>query len=227
MTLHLPYADAYGTAKGLNAALGLRTKLYMLPYQWRRGEASDMWWLAPTPEKRAFPYGKLIFSTRDEPAGTVFCGHHVERGFGAPVDERDMRLTDRWVWHRFARELADRFPAVLGEVEEEAGTPPVIHVSAPPYATDAEADFVTFSAGRSGLAVTDSRLTTDLLIPTSRSTTIGDLAGNLSALPPDKIGWYWVDVLVGIECQLGAGGSDDTSACAEAMAGFEPWLGKA
>ena len=64
-----------------------------------------LWWLVPSKEWSGYSYGKLVFSTERAPAGEIFAGLNVEKGFRTtavqahPRTPRVQALRRGWTWH--------------------------------------------------------------------------------------------------------------------------------
>jgi hypothetical protein len=77
----------------------------LTPRPWNRFDPDEtLWWLVPSTEWPAYHHGKLVFSNERAPAGEIFAGLNVEKGFGEiaarayPKTQRTQLLGHGWAW---------------------------------------------------------------------------------------------------------------------------------
>lgn len=73
---------------------------------WNRYRTNELYWLVPSTEWPAYPYGKGFFKFIGENKSKLFTGLHVERGLSEKGVEaygvkKSLILKEDWIWHKF------------------------------------------------------------------------------------------------------------------------------
>jgi len=190
-------------------------RLTARPYN-RFDPANTPWFVTASTEWPAYRLAKLELEPGE--AGTLRAGFYVEKGLDAGCaimyPKRPGYIMDEtWAWHRILQAMVDgALERAIAGAAERAGLPIRIWLDSGYPAADAEGaggtilrdswSYWTFnwSAGRLALSGSINPPHHDVL---GSCASLTDLPAALESLP--QFGWRWVDLLIGVECQLAPG----------------------
>jgi hypothetical protein len=224
MAFGLELPNAMCVAQAVAADLESRgiDPLMALPYNHNKPAESN-WWVQPSKKNPAFMYGKFAFEPQPEREGRLFCGLHIEKGFGPPVallmrtaKQRRLLMHDDWMWHKFISDLrASALDAPVRAVVDRIHDALRVVVRAT-YWKEFELDFETdtgvkrraegveFRANVGSIEWEHcaSRSPSKLLKAATRATTLAALGEALVTVPDHD--WVWIDFLVGYDFTMNA-----------------------
>ena len=223
----LPYPDFLSAVHGLLAQWNSlpAVDLNLLPYNRFDAVKSSVWWLAPTREKVAFKYGKLLVG-EDHPVsmpGSMFCGLHIEKGPEYVGVKAGHKLGDDWIWSGFLNDCSGAFNDAASEARRVLNADLDIHVFAWPDGGGGP-DHLQFELGDAGLKNTEAVTPLNVLEGLDKADSVPALGRALSDLSSDRREFYWIGVQVGHMFKLDPAGPDDTDQCLRMLRVFEPWL---
>lgn len=204
-----------------------------------------LWWIIPSKDFPAYRHGKYALRPERGPGKGVFCGLHVEKGFGEAVrplagsaKERRCIMTDDWIWHDIVGDAASgKLGEALGRLAEASGLTPLVQVVGDlyqggdfdPYSVERERDTVTFqwSDGAVTIDPASTRTPTGLLSPLRHTASLGEALGAAAGL--DKCEWLWLDAYVGLPFALDPAGDDGGAwpprrLWQDVLAPLKPWF---
>lgn len=186
-------------------------RLFLLPFNRYAPQATE-WWLTPTPERTAYPYGKIaLFGYEDG----IFVGFYVEKGFGpsvAMVDQsarsRGWLVDETWLWPSALISMQDGSLAkAADDVAARSGLDTRVLVNVIPFEPRGEPSDPKARPPRARMrwGLRNGRLTkfeeeTRAAFEEARqlwsATSLPELAAQLRTLPRQD--WLWVDLYIGV-----------------------------
>jgi hypothetical protein len=202
---------------------------------WSRHDPDEtLWWLVPSTEWPAYSHGKLVFSTDRAPAGEIFAGLNVEKGFGVaaiqayPKTPRTQVLGPGWTWHLVVDgEGPTHFAKVLGEVSIRQ--PALVRVEASrvsdpsdydPHGVRRQRESLVFRCSPDGLSLAQE-VQIEVLSPLTAIKSFVRLAERLRSLP--EADWLWVDLYAGVTVRRDTA-LDVTDLYRSVLSRLAPWV---
>ncbi len=207
---------------------------YPLPYNRFTFEQSSQWWISPTSEKEAYPYGKAVFSTESNwvPVGHVFCGYNVEKGlvnFENQLADKDFGnprwvLKPDWMWNRFTQQPVDELKQMLVNADNKTEFPTLIIVNCGPLVENAPWDRVEFVMKDDQLEPASYEGNNQSLEPLSGMTNLETFQSALRDLSGQANAWNWIDLYIGSHFPLTMNNDEDLHPCVSLVSTFLPWI---
>ena len=223
--MNLPYK----TTRDL--VIELRTSylpgLHVLPYNRFDMDHSVHWWLSPTSDKIAFPFGKATSTTDRAWIGKddVFCGFNVEKGvLQEGVTRQAEVMTNDWAWHRFVKRANAPLAGLIGEAIEKTGLDLKIGLQCGIAGADVAWESLWFDVVDNRLVQRSYKPVDGILAPVAASTDFESFADALRSIDGKPTAFHWIDLGVGSTFTMNRSGPDDTAVCAELLKTFNPWM---
>lgn len=245
MSLLAKYPDARSVAYAVRDELeGFWQSISVHP--WNRYDPDNgLWWVIASTDWPAYKHGKLVFDRGDEYTltGRLFCGLHVEKGFGERVAQvypalrnRNEIMTSEWCWWRFMQGFKDgSLQSAAKEVAEATSTPILLRLNAifveAPDSWDYHAprrlqDDIVFELNNGILNCKKGRTPLRILIQAKRSSSLSELREAISNI--SKAGWIWLDFFIGTGCDISTAGDanawDASRLWKKVLSKWQPWL---
>ncbi|NBG88107.1 hypothetical protein [Isachenkonia alkalipeptolytica] len=183
------------------------------PWNYRRPDTT-LWWLVPSTDWPAYPYGKYRISKEPQHASI---GFWVEKGIKGsvltmlkPKTVNLLKIDDHWRWHHVMEELINgKFEKRLLEVRNQTKLPVYIQLSAHYVTGDFEpyAKKVRHEEGhrvkyllKSEQEVEAQELKGSIFKGFDKTTNLEELGEKIKQLP--DLDWYWIDFEVYVQVPL-------------------------
>lgn len=222
--MSLPYASVQ------DAAIALRDYAFrgfsVLPFNRWDIDHSQHWWLSPTSQKIAFPYGKVILTQSSwVPADNVFVGFCVEKGVLFEGEwNRNNIMKDDWFWHRFLDVANVPLASAVHEASLAVGRKITIHVDSGTL-VDRNWASVQFDAEGGRLVQTSYIEGNRTLGTLASSASFAEFADSLRAINgATSSAWQWIDVVVGTDFSMSADEPTELDECAKMLTPFKHWM---
>jgi|GEM_PF-1356548 len=201
---------AHGVLKELNLTKKLFTSR---PWNYRKPDTT-LWWLVPSTDWPAYPFGKYRISKDPQHA---FIGFYVEKGIKGPVlsmlkpkNADQLKIDDHWRWHHVMDELENgEFEKRIMEMKVQTELPVYILISAhhvtgdfEPYAKrmgNEEGHKVKYLF-RNEKEIQAEEISGSIFKGFDRITTLKELGDQIAKLK--DLDWYWIDFEVYAEIPL-------------------------
>ncbi len=199
-----------------------------LPYNRFEMERSEHWWLSPTPEKVAFPYGKAVFTTDEKwvPAGQIFCGFNVEKGLTqAGSGNPNCVMEEHWLWNKFIKESVKSLNERMAQAHGKHGLEMCIMVACGLMVPNVDWAKVEFKMDGTNLRLDSHHHGEDGILDSLA--TVSDFSGfaeQLASIDGEPTQWQWIDLMVGSYFSLNGNGANDLETCAAMLTTFLPWM---
>lgn len=224
MDITLGFPHVYALAHAALEDASLRERVHLTARPWNRFAPEDtLWWLIPSADWPAYPYGKGVFRQSRWRPDHVQCGLHVEKGFDPIVGSVYHSLVTsghilgkHWTWHQWMHDLTGGDVAqVAQQVAAETGTPVVCEIEVW-YSTDPSdfephglpeegmesdpcqrpgaAGYIAFELTGGSLTKLDQACITDIARPLEACRKLDDL---VVATADAQMKWAWVDFYIG------------------------------
>lgn len=220
----------YSTLQDIGAELKLQhfPNLHSLPYNRFNLNQSEHWWLSPTRDKAAFPFGKIILTTDDSwvPPGQTFCGFNVEKGINSKLAQHEsQRMTKKWFWHIFTRHASKPLMIRIQSAAEATEHPIQIIVTAGELVPNAHWGLVKFDTNDETLTLVDYFEGNSTLSKLANVTSYGEFGNQLRAIIKNQeTSFQWFDVLIGTYFTHDTNGPDNLDVVQALIEPFASWI---
>ncbi|HUG68592.1 MAG TPA: hypothetical protein VMM76_12635 [Pirellulaceae bacterium] len=229
------------TKLGLNSIdayrVACRVNDHLIPHEHRLKPHdrfnNTLWWIIPTPaESPSYKYGKYVFERRDHVAcpGTIFCGLHVEKGYGdaaSGIVSRNELSQGHWMWHRLLADVSSGFPNSIARATVAIETEVHLHIAAsmsPQPRKPRVFETIAFATnGANTVQLSESRHS-NVLDGFQGCTTWNALVVALRSIRPELEPWYWIDFEIGYPFTETKDDPDHIERCVKMLQAFRPWF---
>ncbi len=201
---------AHGVLKELNHK---EKRFTSRPWNYRKPDTT-LWWLVPSTDWPAYPYGKYRISKEPQHASI---GFYVEKGIKGsvlsmlkPKNVNLLKIDDHWRWHHVIEELVSgEFEKRLLEMRNQTKLPVYIHLSAHYVTGDFEpyAKKVGHEEGHSvkyllkgEQEIEAEEMKGSIFKGFDKTTNLGELGEKINHL--QDLDWYWIDFEVYVQVPL-------------------------
>jgi hypothetical protein len=219
----------YSTLQDIGAELKRQhfPNLYSLPYNRFKLSESQHWWLSPTGNKRAFPYGKTILTCDNTwvPTDEIFCGFNVEKGLTHKLAQPESCImVKHWFWHRFVELASNPLAERVQAAADATGQSIQVVVCAGELVPAAHWARVQLDVAGSALSLADHVEGNGSLDGIAKATDFREFANQLSDINNKSTNFQWIDVLVGCYFTQDIDGDDNLDVCEALIRPFESWM---